>query len=134
MKTYVLDTGVVLEALRHPLGPCGEYLRGARRLEFGLAANVGLALEYEAICNSSEHQATCGLSPEEGKAVGDALVGLLTPVETRRLWHPRLRDPTDELVLEAAVNGRADAIVTFNPRDFVVASDRFGIQVITPDS
>jgi predicted nucleic acid-binding protein len=134
MKTYVLDTGVVLEALLNPTGRAGEYLRGARRLEIGLAANIGLALEYEAICNSHEHQEASGLSPDEGKALGEALVALLSPVETRRLWHPRLRDPTDELVLEAAVNGRVDAIVTYNPKDFSVASDRFGIEVITPDN
>lgn len=133
MKTYVLDTGVVLEALLNPTGRAGEYLRSARRLEIGLTANIGLALEYEAICNSHETQTACGLSPEEGRAMGDALVGLLSPVETRRLWHPRLRDPTDELVLEAAVNGQVDGIVTFNPKDFMVASDRFGIEVIALD-
>jgi predicted nucleic acid-binding protein len=130
MRTYVLDTGVVVEAMRNPMGPAGEYLRGARRLEVALAANVGLALEYEALCG--EHGEAVGLSPEEAKAFGSAVAALMTPVQTQRLWHPRLRDPTDELVLEAAVNGQADAIVTFSPKDFAVASDRFGIEVITP--
>jgi hypothetical protein len=35
-------------------------------------------------------------------------------------------------VLEAAVNGRAATIVTFNRRDFGVAPARFGIEVLTP--
>ncbi len=130
MKTYVLDTDVVLEAMRNPMGPTGEYLRSARRLEIGLAANIGLALEYEALCKEREHRAD--LSETEAEAFATALVGLLTPVETHRLWAPRLRDPTDEMVLEAAVNGQVDAIITFSPKDFVVASDRFGIEVITP--
>ena len=30
---------------------------------------------------------------------------------------PQLRDPGDEMVLEAAVNGRAELLVTFNERD-----------------
>jgi predicted nucleic acid-binding protein len=30
------------------------------------------------------------------------------PVPTHFLWRPQLRDPNDEVVLEAAVNGRAD--------------------------
>jgi predicted nucleic acid-binding protein len=41
-------------------------------------------------------------------------------------------DPADEFVLEAAVNGRARAIVTFNLRDFGLVPARFGIDVLTP--
>jgi hypothetical protein len=36
------------------------------------------------------------------------------------------------MVLEAAVNGRADGIVTFNLRDFVSAAEQFGIAVMSP--
>jgi predicted nucleic acid-binding protein len=43
-----------------------------------------------------------------------------------------LNDPGDELVLEAAVNGRADAIITFNERDLRPAQQSFGIEVILP--
>ena len=43
---------------------------------------------------------------------------MIEPVETHFMWRPQLRDPADELVLEAAVNGRAEALVTFNRRDF----------------
>ena len=132
MKTYVLDTGVVLDAMRNPMGPCGEYLRGARRLELNLAGSIGLALEYEAMITADEQCAASDLSAQEAGAFATAVVSLLSPVETQRLWQPRLRDPTDELVLEAAVNGRVDAIVTFNPKDFAVASDRFGIALVTP--
>ena len=37
------------------------------------------------------------------------------------LWRPMLRDPDDELVLETAVNGNADLLLTFNERDFAGA-------------
>ena len=47
------------------------------------------------------------------------------------LWRPHLPDPDDDLILELAVSGRADAIVTFNRRDFV-GSEQFGIRVISP--
>ena len=41
-------------------------------------------------------------------------------------------DPDDDMVLEAAVNGRADAIVTFNRKDYGVIPGRFGIEVLSP--
>jgi predicted nucleic acid-binding protein len=48
------------------------------------------------------------------------------------MWRPQLRDPADEIVLEAAANGQAAAIVTFNLRDFGLAPRQFGIEVLTP--
>ena len=48
------------------------------------------------------------------------------------VWRPQLRDPGDEMVLEAAVNGRVDAIVTHNTRDFASVAPSFGLQVLTP--
>jgi len=36
------------------------------------------------------------------------------------------------MVLEAAVNGRADGIVTFNLSDFVGPTKQFGIEVVRP--
>jgi predicted nucleic acid-binding protein len=62
----------------------------------------------------------------------DALVALVEPVEAWFLWRPQLRDPGDELVLEAAANGRAAALVTFNRRDFRPAAARFGVEVLLP--
>jgi predicted nucleic acid-binding protein len=54
------------------------------------------------------------------------------PVKIHFLWRPQLRDPSDEMVLETAVNGRADLLVTFNERDHGTVPERFGIQVTTP--
>lgn len=54
------------------------------------------------------------------------------PVETHFIWRPQLRDPADELVLDAAVNGGAEAIVTFNIRHFGVAPRLFGIDLLIP--
>jgi predicted nucleic acid-binding protein len=62
----------------------------------------------------------------------DALVDLVEPADVWFLWRPQLRDPGDELVLEAAVNGRATAITTFNRRHFRPAADRFGIEILLP--
>jgi len=53
-------------------------------------------------------------------------------VETHFMWRPQLRDPADEFVLEAAVNGQAEVIVTFNRRDFGDTPHAFGIEVASP--
>ncbi len=55
-----------------------------------------------------------------------------TPVQLRFLWRPRLKDPADEMVLETAVNGAADWLVTFNTRHLADAAREFGIRVGRP--
>ena len=40
------------------------------------------------------------------------------PVDISFRLRPMLRDANDEMVLEAALNGQADAIVTHNAKDF----------------
>lgn len=47
-------------------------------------------------------------------------------------WRPQLRDPADEMVLETGINGRADAVVTFNRRDYGEAPRRFGMALLSP--
>jgi putative PIN family toxin of toxin-antitoxin system len=128
----VLDTNVVVAAMRSPTGASAALLRAARRAEIAILANVALALEYEATCRLPEHRLAAGLDLDQVGVFVDAVLAMAEPVETHFIWRPQLRDPADELVLEAAVNGRAAAIVTFNRRDFSVAPAGFGIDVLTP--
>ena len=97
-----------------------------------LAVNVALALEYEAICRLAEHRLAAGLSLAEVDVFIDAVLAMVEPIETHFMWRPQLRDPGDELVLETAVNGQADAIVTFNRRDFDAVAQSFGVEVLLP--
>lgn len=94
--------------------------------------SVALLFGDEATCQLPEHRLASGLGAEEVGIFLDALGDLAEPVETWFRWRPQLRDPGDEMVLEAAVNGRADALVTFNRRDYGAAPERFGIEVLSP--
>ena len=128
----VLDTNVIVAAMRSPGGASAAILRSARAGEVTMLANVALALEYEAICTLPEHFTASCLSRNEAEVFVDAVIALCEPVETHFLWRPQLRDPADEFVLDAAVNGQAEAIVTFNKRDFAEVEAGFGIGVATP--
>jgi predicted nucleic acid-binding protein len=79
-----------------------------------------------------EHLEASGLSARDVGALLDAVAAVVEPVRLAFLWRPAVRDPDDDMVLEAAANGRADAIVTFNLRDFRVVAKNFGIKVLNP--
>ena len=126
------DTDVIVAAMRSPGGASAAILRAARQDEVTLLVSVPLAMEYEATCSEPEHQLAAGLSEQEVGIFLDAILVMAEPVKAHFLWRPQLRDPGDEMVLETAVNGRADALVTFNVRDFGSVPERFGIEVLIP--
>ena len=128
----VLDTDVVVAGMRSPTGASAALLLAALDRRLTLCANVALMLEYESVCSRAAHRAAAGLAQKDVGIFLDAIAALVDPVETHFLWRPQLRDPGDEMVLEAAVNGRARAIVTFNIRDFGAAAAQFGVDLLLP--
>jgi putative PIN family toxin of toxin-antitoxin system len=128
----VLDTDVVVAAMRSPRGASAAILRAARQGRVTLLASVPLALEYEAVVTRAEHRLAAGLTERDAKIFVTAVVAMAEPVTTHFLWRPQLRDPGDEMVLEAAVNGGADALVTFNVRDYGSGPAQFGVRTLLP--
>jgi len=132
MKRVVIDTSVVVAALRSRLGAGNAVLRlVANRLLVPLATPP-LFLEYEDVLKRPEHRLVHGLTPDEIDGFLAELAALIEPVEVHFQWRPQSGDPNDEMVLEAAINGRAEALVTYNVADFAVAWERFGIRVLSP--
>jgi putative PIN family toxin of toxin-antitoxin system len=127
-----MDTDVIVAAMRSPSGASAEILRRMRRAKAALLLTVPLALEYDAVCHRAEHRVAAALSVRQVDIFVDAVIAMAEPVETHFLWRPQLRDPNDEMVLEAAVNGRADVLVTFNLRDFGQVPARFGVEALLP--
>jgi predicted nucleic acid-binding protein len=128
----VPGTDALVAAMRSPTGASATLLRLARDGKITLLANVALALEYEAVCRRLEHGLAAGLNAHEVEIFVDAVIAMPEPIQSHYLWRPQLRDAGDELVLEAAVNGQAAAIVTFNQRDFGTAPVEFGVDVLSP--
>lgn len=128
----VLDTNVVVAALRSPSGASAALLEQALDRRFTLLLSVPLVLEWEGTCSDPAQRIVSGLSEPEVGTIMSALCAVGEPVHAWFLWRPQLRDPADEMVLEAAVNGSADALVTFNRRDFGNVPGTFGIEVLSP--
>jgi predicted nucleic acid-binding protein len=127
-----MDTDTIVAAMRSPTGASAALLKAARGGRVTLLATAPLCLQYEDVCRRPEHVRAAAFSEADLTVFLDAVVALVEPVTAWFLWRPQLRDPGDEMVLEAAANGRAAAIVTFNRRDFRPAADRFGIDILLP--
>jgi putative PIN family toxin of toxin-antitoxin system len=132
MKRIVIDTNVLAAAYRSRNGASFAVLQLVARRQFLPLMTVALFLEYEDVLKRTEQIAVHGMS---ASAVDKALAGFATlaeAVDVHFQWRPQLSDAKDELVLEAAINGRADALVTHNVRDFAMAKERFGLRVLRP--
>jgi putative PIN family toxin of toxin-antitoxin system len=128
----VLDTNVMVAALRSDRGASRRLLLEALDGGIEVIVSVPLMLEYEAVLTRPDQLSETGLTSKETNAVLDALASVAVPIQLRFLWRPQLRDPSDEMVLETAVNGRADRLVTFNLRHLRAPARRFGILAVTP--
>jgi putative PIN family toxin of toxin-antitoxin system len=128
----VLDTDVVVAALRSPSGASAYLLDEIDSGKSVLLLSVALTLEYEAVCRRPQHRLAAGLNHQGLDEFLNQLIDIAEPVSIGFIWRPLLEDPNDEMVLEAAVNGQADALVTFNRRHYGNAPSRFGIELLSP--
>jgi putative PIN family toxin of toxin-antitoxin system len=128
----VLDTNVLVAALRSDQGASRRLLVAVLGGQCRILVSPTLLIEYEAVLKRDEHRAASGASIEDVNGLLDGLARIAEPVEVNYLWRPQLADPGDELVLEAAVDGHADLIVSFDLRHLASAAARFGIEVARP--
>ncbi len=132
VRRVVLDTSVIVAALRTRQGAANRVLRLVADGRLVLLATPPLFLEYEDVLGRPEHRLVHGLTPEAIEDFLAELAALVEPVDIHFQWRPQVRDPSDEMVLEAAINGRADALVTYNIKHFAAPGDRFGIPILRP--
>lgn len=132
MRRVVLDTSVIATALRSRTGASFVLLLAVQHRRLVPLATPSLFLEYEEVLKREGQRDVSGLTLDEIDELLAELAALVEPVEVHMRWRPQLRDPDDEMVLEAAINGRADALVTYNVRDFSDAAPRFGIRLLRP--
>jgi predicted nucleic acid-binding protein len=132
MKMVLLDTDVLVEVLTSPRGDSHTLLEAAASARLRLAASSALWVEYESALKREANRDSRGLSADQINGFLSALAVGVEPVSLHYIWRPQLSDPADEMVLEAAVNPRVDALVTRNVKKFSIAGSRFGLAVNTP--
>ncbi len=125
----VLDTNVLVAALRSRRGASFELLCLVGSERWRLHLSTALLLEYEEVARREARQ--FWIHPER---IEDVLAFLAASGQEHAIsfrWRPHLNDPDDEFILDLAVAAQADYIVTHNLRNFAGA-ERFGVQVLTP--
>ena len=132
MQRVVLDTSVIVSALRSASGASNQILRRVAKSQVSPLLTPALFLEYEDVLKRPNQVAAHGLTTNEIDGFLAALASTAEPVVVRFQWRPQLSDPSDEMVLEAAVNGRADALITHNIKHFLAPARKFGLRVVRP--
>jgi putative PIN family toxin of toxin-antitoxin system len=132
MRRLIIDSNVLTSAFRSRSGASFVLIELVRRERIRMLATPPLFLEYEDVLKRPEQMAVSGLSLADVDIALDALAALIEPVETHLGWRPQLPDPDDEMMLEAAINSRADALVTYNTAHFRIAAVRFGLRLARP--
>lgn len=130
----VLDTSVIVKAVRNFRGASAALIDAAIDGRVTLLASTSLWLEYEAVVTRPEHWVWPEFNAAEAETYLDLLAGICAPVEISFKWRGFLSDADDDMVVEVALNGRADALVTFNERDLAPASAQFGLVLRRPDA
>jgi predicted nucleic acid-binding protein len=113
-------------------GASYQLLREIPEQSFTMLVSVPLFMEYEATLKRKDIRKMHDLSCCDVDIWLKVWAEVCEPVPLHFLWRPQLRDPADEMMLETAINGGAQAIVTFNVADFRKACPRFGIDLWAP--
>jgi len=132
MFRVVLDTDVVTSAFISPDGASRQLVLDALDGRFSLLLSTPLLMEYESVLRRTKHLSRARATDAEVAEILDALAGLCVPVVFDYNWRPSGTHADDELVVETAVNGHADAVATFNVKDMGAAAATFSFQVLRP--
>jgi putative PIN family toxin of toxin-antitoxin system len=125
----VLDTSVLVAALRSSKGVAFKLLSLVGGSRFEIAVSVPLVLEYEGVL--TRHLGKGRFTQQDLRDLLDYLCKVAHKQVVFFLWRPYLRDLKDDMVLELAVAADCEAIITYNVRDFEGA-EQFGVNVLRP--
>jgi len=113
----VIDTSVFISALMGPAGPSRELIRRCLMGDYQPLMGNALFCEYESVITRDSLLTQCPLTQPEILALFQALTSVSKWVSIYYAWRPNLKDEADNHLIELAVAGNAEVIVTNNLKD-----------------
>ena len=132
LPRVLLDTSVLRAGFVSSAGASRQVLRAALLGSITIVASTALMLEYEDVLLRPETLQKAGVGAHDALGFLDGLAAVCLPVAVWVRWRPQSPDSEDDLVIDAAMNGLADVIATFNLRDLRAPAARFGIAAEPP--
>ena len=133
MQKIVLDTYVFVSALLGPSGANRSALRACLEGRYLPLMGNALFLEYEDLMARDRLFAQCALDTKERSILLDAFLSTCRWKTVYYGWRPNLKDEDDNHLIELAVAGGADFLVTKNIKNFQNPELNFdGFRVIDP--
>jgi putative PIN family toxin of toxin-antitoxin system len=129
MYQIVIDTNILVAALRSQRGASYHLLMLLEKGKFESNISVPLMLEYEDVAKRLIGE--IALTEAEIEDILDYVCSASHRQKIFYLWRPYLKDPKDDMVLELAVAANCEFIVTYNIKDFQGA-EHFGVTAVTP--
>ncbi len=134
MSKIVIDTSVFISTLIGKRGASREVLRQCLEGQYKPLVSNALFLEYEDVSSRSRIQKLCPLSNKEISELLKAFYSICEWVPIYYLWRPNLRDEDDNFLVELAIAGNAEIIVTNNIKDLKAAELSFeNLQIYKPE-
>ena len=134
MMKIVVDTSVLISALIGKEGPSREILRRCLQGTYQPLISNTLFLEYEYASLRPRIQKLCPLDENEIRELINAFYSMCVWVPIYYLWRPNLKDEGDNFLIELAVAGNAEIIVTNNVKDLGSAELSFeNLQIYKPE-
>ena len=118
MHRIVVDTNVLVSAILSADGAAREAVRRCLTGRARPLVGNALFLEYEDVLSREALFAAAPVGPQDRAALLDAFLSVCDWVDIAFVWRPNLRDEADNHLVELAVAGNAEWIVTGNARDF----------------
>jgi putative PIN family toxin of toxin-antitoxin system len=118
VNRIVVDTSVFVSAILGLKGPSRELIRRCLNGDYQPLMGNSLFSEYESVIWREEIIHRCLLTKEDILALLNSFLATCEWINIYYLWRPNLKDEADNHIIDLAIAGNAQVIVTNNIKDF----------------
>ena len=126
----IIDTNVLVSGLRSPRGASYQMLSRLKDDRWQINLSVPLILEYETLL--TRESANPNLDRPTIDCILDNICAITNHHKIFYVWRPVAKDPNDDFLIDLALKAQADYIITYNQKDLIPSTQRFGLQVVNP--